>query len=284
MICPKDGITMNYVNCELCPRRCRVNREAGQTGFCRCPDRALVSKTMLHKWEEPALAGEKGSGAIFFGGCTMGCVYCQNLRISGGPVGKPVSGTELRAMMEDLIAQGAENIDLVPSDLSLSNFDRDTASIAGREYLLLDLLKNVKDNYDFIVIDCPPALGLITYNAMIAADHLVMVTTADALSYSGLVMVANLFADVKSNERLNKGLKLTGVVVTRYEKNKLSELYLNKIKEELGQAFISPVIRKATKMQQAASIKQSIYDLDPSGKATADYIDVAQNLALRILQ
>ena len=178
----------------------------------------------------------------------------------------------------------AENIDLVPSDLSLSNFDRDTASIAGREYLLLDLLKNVKDNYDFIVIDCPPALGLITYNAMIAADHLVMVTTADALSYSGLVMVANLFADVKSNERLNKGLKLTGVVVTRYEKNRLSELYLSKIKEELGQAFISPVIRKATKMQQAASIKQSIYDLDPSGKATADYIDVAQNLALRILQ
>ena len=178
----------------------------------------------------------------------------------------------------------AENIDLVPSDLSLSNFDRDTASIAGREYLLLDLLKNVKDNYDFIVIDCPPALGLITYNAMIAADHLVMVTTADALSYSGLVMVANLFADVKSNERLNKGLKLTGVVVTRYEKNKLSELYLNKIKEELGQAFISPVIRKANKMQQAASIKQSIYDLDPIGKATADYIDVAQNLALRILQ
>lgn len=176
-----------------------------------------------------------------------------------------------------------ENMDLVPSDLSLSNFDRDTASFAGREYLLLDLLKNVKDKYDFIVIDCPPALGLITYNALIAADHLVMVTTADALSYSGLVMVANLFADVKGNERLNKGLKLTGVIVTRYEKNKLSELYLEKIKSELGPAFIEPVIRKATKMQQAASIRQSIYDLDPNGKATADYIEVAQSLALRIL-
>ena len=177
-----------------------------------------------------------------------------------------------------------ENMDLVPSDLSLSNFDRDTASFAGREYLLLDLLKNVKDQYDFIVIDCPPALGLITYNALIAADHLVMVTTADALSYSGLVMVANLFADVKGNERLNKGLKLTGVIVTRYEKNKLSELYLEKIRTELGPAFIEPVIRKATKMQQAASIKQSIYDLDPNGRATADYIEVAQTLALRILQ
>ena len=69
-----------------------------------------------------------------------------------------------------------ENMDLVASDLSLSNFDRDTAAFAGREYLLLDLLKDVKANYDFILIDCPPALGLITYNAMIAADHLVMVT------------------------------------------------------------------------------------------------------------
>lgn len=177
-----------------------------------------------------------------------------------------------------------ENMDLVPSDLSLSNFDRDTASFAGREYLLLDLLKNVKDKYDFIVIDCPPALGLITYNALIAADHLVMVTTADALSYSGLVMVANLFADVKGNERLNKALKLTGVIVTRFEKNKLSELYLNKIREELGAAFIEPVIRKATKMQQAASVKESIYDLDPNGKATSEYIEVAQTLALRILQ
>ena len=104
---------MDYVNCELCPRRCGVNRQAGETGYCRCPAGALVAKTMLHKWEEPVLAGEKGSGAIFFGGCTLGCVYCQNLRISGGPAGKIADSAALRAMMEDLIAQGAENIDLV---------------------------------------------------------------------------------------------------------------------------------------------------------------------------
>ena len=104
---------MNYVNCELCPRCCGVNRQAGETGYCRCPAGALVAKTMLHKWEEPVLAGEKGSGAIFFGGCTLGCVYCQNLRISGGPAGKIADSAALRAMMEDLIAQGAENIDLV---------------------------------------------------------------------------------------------------------------------------------------------------------------------------
>ncbi len=104
---------MDYVNCTLCPRQCGVDRTAGQRGFCGCPDTALVAKTMLHKWEEPALAGNGGSGAIFFGGCTLGCKYCQNAAISGGAVGVPADSRQLRQMMEDLVAQGAENIDLV---------------------------------------------------------------------------------------------------------------------------------------------------------------------------
>lgn len=104
---------MNYANCELCPRRCCVDRTAGQVGFCGCPDIALVSKTMIHRWEEPALAGDGGSGAIFFGGCTLKCTYCQNRAISAGPAGDAVNSAGLRQIMEDLIAQGAENIDLV---------------------------------------------------------------------------------------------------------------------------------------------------------------------------
>ena len=104
---------MSYVNCQLCPRRCGVDRTAGQTGFCGGPDRATVAKVMIHKWEEPVLAGSGGSGAIFFGGCTLGCSYCQNRAISGSPVGTPMDSGELRQLMESLIAQGAENIDLV---------------------------------------------------------------------------------------------------------------------------------------------------------------------------
>ena len=104
---------MDYKNCTLCPRSCGVDRTAGQLGFCRCGDTALVAKTMLHRWEEPALAGAGGSGAIFFGGCSLGCKYCQNAAISGTPVGTAVDSASLRKMMEDLIAQGAENIDLV---------------------------------------------------------------------------------------------------------------------------------------------------------------------------
>jgi len=104
---------MNYVNCQLCPRKCGVDRSRGQLGFCRCPDTALVAKAMIHIWEEPVLAGNGGSGAVFFGGCTLKCRYCQNAAISGGPVGKAVDSPELRLIFEDLIAQGAENIDLV---------------------------------------------------------------------------------------------------------------------------------------------------------------------------
>ena len=104
---------MDYVNCNLCPRQCGIDRTLGQRGYCRCPDTALVAKTMLHKWEEPVLAGSGGSGAIFFGGCTLGCVYCQNRKISKNPCGTGHTAESLRAIMEDLIAKGAENIDLV---------------------------------------------------------------------------------------------------------------------------------------------------------------------------
>ncbi|MCF0176835.1 MAG: ParA family protein [Bacteroidales bacterium] len=176
-----------------------------------------------------------------------------------------------------------DQIDLVPSELALSNFDRDTAGVTGREYLLLDLLKSVQSKYDFILIDCPPALGLITYNALIASNHLVMVSTADGLSYQGMVMIANLYKDVTNSDRLNPKLMLTGVIITRYEKNKLSEMYLSKISEELGPALITPVVHKATKIAQAASFRQSIFDYDPEGKATNEYIEIAHKLALRIL-
>lgn len=104
---------MNYQHCTLCPRHCGVDRTAGEAGVCGCPDAALVAKTMLHKWEEPILAGTGGSGTIFFGGCTLGCIYCQNRAISASPVGTPMDSAALRKTMEDLIAQGAENIDLV---------------------------------------------------------------------------------------------------------------------------------------------------------------------------
>ena len=104
---------MDYRNCELCPRRCGVDRAAGERGWCGGPDTALVAKTMLHQWEEPVLSPNGRSGAVFFGGCTLGCIYCQNRAISRQAVGTPMDSKQLRAVFEALIDQGAENIDLV---------------------------------------------------------------------------------------------------------------------------------------------------------------------------
>lgn len=104
---------MGYEKCELCPRRCGADRGHGERGFCGCPDVALVAKTMLHPWEEPALSPAGRSGAVFFGGCTLRCSYCQNRAISRAAVGEAADAARLRQMFEDLIAQGAENIDLV---------------------------------------------------------------------------------------------------------------------------------------------------------------------------
>ena len=103
----------NYSFCRLCPRQCCVDRSGSERGFCGGGDKATVAKTMLHHWEEPVLAGSGGSGAIFFGGCTLGCRYCQNRAISASPTGVEMDAKALRSAMESLIAQGADNIDLV---------------------------------------------------------------------------------------------------------------------------------------------------------------------------
>ena len=104
---------MDYQTCKLCPRACGVDRTAGQLGFCGGTDTAVVSKVMLHQWEEPVLSPAGKSGAVFFGGCTLKCRYCQNAAISRKPAGKEVDSDQLRQIFEQLVADGAENIDLV---------------------------------------------------------------------------------------------------------------------------------------------------------------------------
>lgn len=100
--------------CTLCPRRCGVERtaEAGG-GFCRMPGGLRVARAMLHHWEEPPISGQNGAGTVFFSGCTLGCVYCQNGDISAGGFGKDISTARLREIFEELIAQGTHNIELV---------------------------------------------------------------------------------------------------------------------------------------------------------------------------
>ncbi len=100
--------------CDLCPRRCHALRtpERGE-GRCQMPETPVVARAALHMWEEPPLSGTRGAGTVFFSGCSLGCVFCQNESISHENFGKPITVERLREIFHELIEQGAHNIDLV---------------------------------------------------------------------------------------------------------------------------------------------------------------------------
>lgn len=100
---------LSYENCSLCPRKCGVNRNKGEAGFCKMPAEPTLARAMLHFGEEPVISGERGAGAVFFSGCTLHCEFCQNREIWS----KGKRTKNLREIFEKLIADGAETLDLV---------------------------------------------------------------------------------------------------------------------------------------------------------------------------
>lgn len=102
-----------YENCLLCPRKCGTNRRTGQTGVCGVSSEIKVARAALHYWEEPCISGKRGSGAVFFSGCSLHCVFCQNREISDGKAGKLISKERLSDIFMELAGKGANNINLV---------------------------------------------------------------------------------------------------------------------------------------------------------------------------
>jgi len=100
------------MNCTLCPRNCGVDRSVLK-GYCGCTDKLYISRAALHYWEEPCISGTNGSGTVFFSGCNMHCVYCQNREISSGECGKEITIQRLAEIFNELQSQNAHNINLV---------------------------------------------------------------------------------------------------------------------------------------------------------------------------
>lgn len=99
--------------CTLCPRMCGVNREAGEKGYCGMDGKLRAARAALHMWEEPCISGTRGSGAVFFSGCSLRCIFCQNFEIAEGNCAKKISGERLSEIFLELQEQGAANINLV---------------------------------------------------------------------------------------------------------------------------------------------------------------------------
>ena len=103
---------LDFTNCHLCPRNCGVNRNISE-GFCGCSSTLKAARAALHHWEEPCISGTRGSGAVFFSGCTLKCCFCQNYLISQGNFGKEITPKHLGEIFLSLQEQGAHNIDLI---------------------------------------------------------------------------------------------------------------------------------------------------------------------------
>ena len=146
-----------YKSCNLCPRKCGVDRYE-QKGYCRELNTLHVARAALHMWEEPCISGTRGSGTVFFSGCNMGCVFCQNRKISRGEVGKKIDIKRLTEIFFELEAKGANNINLVTGDMFIPSI-RIAIDLAKKDGLKIPFLLNTSS---YLTVDTVKSLeGLI---------------------------------------------------------------------------------------------------------------------------
>ena len=204
---------LNTEHCMLCPRGCGVNRNIN-TGYCLAYSAPAVARAALHMWEEPCISGEGGSGAVFFAGCNMGCVFCQNIKISRGNTGKPISEDRLTDIYFELADKGAHNINLVTADIYLPAIAR-TVTKAKDQGLKLPFILNTSS---YIRPDALKAMdGLID----IYLADLKYIRDEDSLRYSnarGYTDCAKLAIDEMVRQHPvcvfdSKGMLQKGVIV-----------------------------------------------------------------------
>lgn len=128
-------------NCILCPRQCGVDRTSGQTGYCGMPESLLVARAALHMWEEPCISGSTGSGTVFFSGCNLKCVFCQNHSIALGDCGKSITVQRLAEIFLELQEKKATNINLVTPTHYIPQI-RDALLLAKKNGLTLPIVYN----------------------------------------------------------------------------------------------------------------------------------------------
>lgn len=171
-----------YEKCTLCPRRCRVNRNKQEKGFCGQTSALKVGRASLHLWEEPCVSGEKGSGTVFFSGCSLHCCYCQNFNLSRGKEGTATDGENLSRIFLNLQDEGAHNINLVTGEHFAPHI-RQAVKNAKKEglvipvilnssgYVSLETLDYLKDVIDIYLVDFKYMNSDIAKKYSIAEDY-----------------------------------------------------------------------------------------------------------------
>lgn len=175
--------------------------------------------------------------------------------------------------------EGGKSWSLAPSSLDLAGTELEIASKIDREYILKDLLSEVEAEYDYILLDCPPSLGLLTVNALVASTEVIIPLTAEALPSKGLQKILDIVAKVQ--KRLNPTLRLSGILITRYEGSKLSQLVEDALRQNYGETVYQTRVRKNIRIAEAPLYGQDILAYSPDSNGAEDYRTLAKEIVDR---
>ena len=173
----------------------------------------------------------------------------------------------------------AENIDLVPASLELARAEIDLASKMAREGILKSLLDEQRGKYDYILIDCPPSLGIVTTNALVASDKLYIPLMAEVLPLKGLTMLDDVVDEVQ--RRVNPNLQLGGVFFTRYSNRNLNKEVVNMIQSKYGDKVFKTKIRENIAVAEMPLSGKSIFEYAPKSNGAADYMALTEEIIER---
>ena len=268
-------------NCILCPRKCGVNRLAGQTGYCGANDQIVVARAALHMWEEPCISGNVGSGTVFFGGCNLKCVFCQNHSIAIGDCGKEIPLFRLVEIFLELQAKGAANINLVTPTHYIPQI-RDALLLAKEQGLSIPIVYNsggyesaealrlLKGLVDIYLPDFKSVSPQLSRHYSHAIDYFEQASFALAEMYAQVG--TPLFDD-------QTGMMKHGMIVRHLllpGQTKDSKKVLRYLHETYGNNIYISIMNQYTPLPQVAAIPEL------NRKVTSEEYDRVVNFALRL--
>lgn len=210
-----EKITIDKLSkCEICPRKCKVNRLEGTKGFCKCDDKIRIALVSSHYFEEPCISGKEGSGTIFFSNCNLSCVYCQNYEVSQEGKGKEVSIERLSEIMLEQQARGVNNINLVTGTMYIYQII-EAIKIAKSKGLTIPIVYNTS-GYETIetIKDLEGIVDIYLPDLKYYSDEL-------ALKYSNCPnyfeyatkAIKEMINQIGENEFNDKGIMTKGVII-----------------------------------------------------------------------
>lgn len=203
-----------------------------------------------------------------------------NLTVSLGIKAHEIDHTLYEVLKGDATATQATfkgRYDTLPSDIRLSAAELELSSLPGREMILKEALQEVKENYDYILIDCPPSLGIITLNGLTAAQEIFIPLQAEFLALNGM---AQLLTTIKAvQKRINPQLEISGIITTLYDNRKnLNKEVVEKIKEYFPEKVFDTLIRDNVALAEAPSFGQDIFTYKPDSNGAEDYKNLSKEV------